>query len=404
MAAVVLGGCGSADQATDPPPAPSGQGGSGTSIESTTPPVDTGDEAAGEAGNGGAGGEAGQPTIYPTDQWPTAAPADVGLDAAQLEAAASVAEGLDSHCLLVIRHGKLVFERYYQGHDPLTPQVSWSIAKSYTSALVGIAIDRGDIGSIDDSVAIYLPELKGTAREMVTIRHLLSMTSGLKWSAFEDYIVMAAFAKDHSAHALKLDVDKAPDSEWIYHNAGVQLLEPLFRSATGKSIEAYAAEHLWSRIGMDASWAHDPSGNPTAYASVLASCRDHARLGYLYLHSGNWVGEQVLLVSWIAQILLFSQPFNRAYGFLWWLNAETPAVDAMMQPWDGRMTPAAPPDMFAARGFGNQFIDVIPSLDLIVVRFGSDPMNKLDLIALFDDQRFEKHDAILKQVLDAVVD
>ena len=68
------------------------------------------------------------------------------------------------------------------------------------------------------------------------------------------------------------------------------------------------------------------------------------------------------------------------------------------------MTPAAPPDMFAARGFGNQFIDVIPSLDLIVVRFGSDPMNKLDLIALFDDQRFEKHDAILKQVLDAVVD
>ncbi len=403
MAAVALGGCGSADQATDLSPTLGAVSGTGTNTASPSLPVET-DETGGATGSGGAGGEAHQSVSYPGGQWPTGDPADVGLDAAQLDIASSVAAELDSHCMLVIRHGKLVFERYFQGHEPHTPQVSWSIAKSYTSALVGIAVDRGDIGSIDDSVAVYLPELKGTAREMVTIRHLLSMTSGLKWSAFEDYIVMAAFAKDHSAHALKLDVDKAPDQEWTYHNAGVQLLEPLFRSATGMSIEAYAAKHLWSPIGMTATWAHDPSGNPTAYASVLASCRDHARLGYLYLHNGSWADQQVVPATWIAQTLSPSQPFNRAYGFLWWLNAETPAMDAMMEPWDGRMTPAAPPDMFAARGFGNQFIDVIPSLDLIVVRFGSDPMNKLDLIALFEDQRFEKHDAILQQVLDAVVD
>src|SRR5262249_36457649 len=146
------------------------------------------------------------------------------------------------------------------------------------------------------------------------------------------------------------------------------------------------------------------AGNPTAYANVLASCRDHARLGYLYLHGGVWAGEQVVSTGYVTASLTPSQSMNRAYGYLWWLNAETPAVDAMMEPWPGLMGPFAPKDLFAARGFGNQFIDVIPSLDLMVVRFGADPLGAFDVAQLATDQRFETHDAILKPILDAVVE
>ena len=341
---------------------------------------------------------------FPNPDWAVGSALDHGLDPQALDAAAQVAQEKGSYCFLVIRHGVVVAEHYWNGHEQTTPERSWSIAKSYSSTLVGIAIDRGDLGSLDDKVADYIPEWKGTEHEVVTIRDVLRMSSGLDWSAFQDYVGMATFAQDHSKFALGLKQAKPPGQEWVYNNAGVQVLEPLFRNATGMTIEQYAEKYLWSKLGMKASWAHDPSGNPTAYASVLASCRDHARLGYLYLQGGRWGTQQVVPAGWVKTALTPSQPMNRAYGLLWWLNAETPAVDAMMKPWPGRMVPFAPTDHFAARGFGNQFVDVFPSLDLLVVRFGPDPLATFDLAALTTDQRFETHDAILKPVLDAITD
>ena len=108
--------------------------------------------------------------------------------------------------------------------------------------------------------------------------------------------------------------------------------------------------------------------------------------------------------SWIQESLTPSQPVNRAYGWLWWLNAETPALSAMMEPWPDRMSPVLPPDAFAARGFGNQFIDVIPSLDMVVVRFAADPVSTFDVGALFEDGRFDEHEAIMGTVVAAVDD
>jgi CubicO group peptidase (beta-lactamase class C family) len=296
-----------------------------------------------------------------------------------------------------------VAEHYWNGHDAASTSSSWSIAKSYASALVGVALDRGDIHGLDDRVADYVPEWKGTDHEAITVRDLIRMTSGLKWDAFQDYVAMATFTSDQSQFAIDLPVSDPPGTTWVYHNSGVQMLEPLFRGATGHTIEEYAQEHLWSKLGMKATWKHDGADQPTAYANVLASCRDHARLGYLYLHGGRWATEQVVSPGWVTESLTPSQPMNRAYGYLWWLNGETPALDAMSEAWPSRMVPFAPPDLFAARGFGNQFIDVIPSLDLVVVRFGPDPAGTLDIPGLFTDQKFAKHDAILAPILAAVV-
>ncbi len=384
--------------------APSGGSGGASSGGTGAVSSGTGGVSTGGAASGGAAGSGGTEVEYPIPDWSEALPEDEGLDAAALSQAAQVADDIGSYCLLVIRHGKLVGESYFGDAEKTSTHPSWSVAKSYSSALVGIAIERGDIQSLDQSVSDFIPEWKADERAKITVGNIVSMTSGLEWTAFQDYVSMGVFSQDVTKFAIALGAEKEPGSNWTYHNGGVQILEPLFRAATGQTMEQYAEAHLWSKLGMTASWGHDAAGHPTAYANVLATCRDHARLGYLYLHGGRWGSEQVVPKAWVTATTTPSQLMNRAYGYLWWLNGETPAMDAMMQAWPGRMSPAAPKDMFAARGFGNQFIDVIPSLDMIVVRFGPDPAGALDLVAIAQDQRFEKHDQILSAVLDAVVD
>jgi CubicO group peptidase (beta-lactamase class C family) len=340
---------------------------------------------------------------FPAPDWPTGDPQDHGLDPAALEWAGQVAQSEESYCLLVIRHGVLVFESYAHGATAQSAHPSWSIAKSYTATLFGIAVARGDLPGLEVSVADFVPEWRGGPRAAVTVRQLLSMTSGLHWGLFEDYVTLAMLSQNNTQDAVGRPLQDAPGSKWTYNNGAVQVLERVLKNATGQTLEEYAQAHLWSRLGMSADWKQDPAGNPTAYANVLATCRDHARLGYLYLRRGRWAGEQVLPERWVAEALAPSQPHNRAYGFLFWLNGHTPAQNAMGNAWAGKMAPYAPDDLFAARGFGNQFIDVIPSLDLVVVRFGKDPTNGgVNLQALVDDSEFGRHEKILAPVLLAI--
>ncbi|MGH7283074.1 MAG: serine hydrolase domain-containing protein [Polyangiaceae bacterium] len=369
-------------------------GSSGTSIATdsgTTTSADAGGDADASTG-----------VSFPDPDWPTGAPEDFGIDSSGLDTADDVADQHSSFCLLVIRHGTLVWEKYFGGHDATSTDPSWSIAKSYSSALVGIAIDRGEIHSLDDSVAAYVPSWVGTPMAAVTIRNLVTMTSGLHWDMFSDYVTMAELAPDKTSYALAQPLDDPPGSKWTYDNAGVQVLEPVIRAATGMAMDDYARKYLWSKIGMHGAWDHDDAGHPTAYANVRATCRDHARFGYLYLHGGSWEGTQVIPSSWVTDSTTPSQSINRGYGNLFWVNGSAPAEDAMMESFDGWISPIAPADMFAARGFGNQFIDVIPSLDLIVVRFGADPMAKFDIPTLLADARFSVHDEIMAPILDAV--
>jgi CubicO group peptidase (beta-lactamase class C family) len=351
---------------------------------------------------------------YPIPDWPTGTPESQGLDPAGLFQASEIAKAHDSFCLLVIRHGVLVWESYFNGSQSSSTNPSWSIAKSYTGTLVGIALARGEIASLDDSAAKYVPEWQGQPQAAIRIRDLITMTSGLRWSLVQDYVELVLVAPDQTAFALQQPLTADAGTQWTYDNAAVQVLERVFRGATGMTIEEYARLHLWSRLGMQASWAHDSNGHPTTYANVLATCRDHARLGYLFLHQGNWAGEQVVPASFVAEAIAPSQPFNLAYGYLWWRNGGPPAEDAMNQSWSGAMVPFAPPDLFAAHGFGNQFIDVIPSRDLVVVRFGKDPLGHgpdggfvdagFDLAALAVDAHMGIHDLILQPILGSVHD
>jgi len=345
---------------------------------------------------------------YPDPDWPTGTPESQGLASDQLDAASRAAEADQSYCLLVIRHGVLVSEHYYGGTDAATTNKSWSIAKSYTSTTVGIALGNGDLPSLDLHASDYLTSWQGTPRAGITLENLVTMTSGLDWSVFSDYIEMAAFSPDNTAFAEGVSAKDAPNTTWVYNNSAVQVIEPVFRAAAGQSIEDYARAHLWTPIGMTGTtWAHDQAGHPTTYANVMATCRDHARLGYLYLHGGRWKHQQVVPADWVAAALAPSQPYNQGYGRLFWLNGHQPTMSSLMKSKDDVLYPYAPADLFAARGFGGQFIDVIPSLDMVVVRFGADALSSITdptqlAAVLAQDELQDTHKQILQPILAAV--
>ena len=396
------------------PPAPGSSSSPGTQDDDAPEPGEGsgGDQGPGDD-DGGQAAVCQTDAVFPEPDWAVADPADFGLDPAKLEAAAGYAEANDSSCLVVVRDGRIVFERYFMGTDASTPVKSWSVAKSYASALMGIAIGRGELGSIEDSIADYLPQFVGTDHAAVTLRHMLSMTTGMYAGLIKDMADMF-YAPDMTAMAVAVPVSSEPGTQWRYSNVAVQLLEPSLHVASGVQADVYAEEHLWSPIGMSASWMTDEAGNPSMYMNVMASCRDHARFGHLYLNNGCWDGVQVVPEAWVAESTSPSQELNLGYGYWWWLSGGTPTLDLI----DSSVLPSAtlhawgPDDSYCADGLGSQTIEVMPSKNMVVVRMGRSPMEDIDgnplplfpILEMLDDGKMRTHNGVVERVLAAVVD
>jgi CubicO group peptidase (beta-lactamase class C family) len=348
--------------------------------------------------------------LWPEPDWTIGDPAAHGFDVALLEDAVAYAQSEESYCLLVVKDGELVLERYFGDASADTPMKSWSVAKSYVSAIVGIALARGELGSIDDSIAEYLPELAGDPREAVTLRHLLSMTAGLYQDVIDDMAGMFT-AMDMTAKAMMVTLHADPGSAWQYSNVAVQMFEPIFRSL-GTRADDYARTNVWEPIGMDAEWLTDPAGNPALYMNVIATCRDHARFGYLLLRHGCWEGEEVVPGAWLDDATHASQDMNLGYGHYFWLGAGDPTLDLVdSSPLDrGALHPGAPEDSFCAVGLGSQFIEVVPSLDLLVVRMGhaavedleGNPFPILEIFELLGEGEQQVHDEIVQRIYAAL--
>jgi CubicO group peptidase (beta-lactamase class C family) len=375
----------------------------------TSAPDDDGDEGSSGAPPAVCESDA----IFPGDEWELGDPSAHGLDLALLDEAAEWADDNESRCLLVIKDGVLVYERYFADASESTPVKSWSIAKSHTSTAVGIALARGELGSVDDSIAEYLPELAGTDKAAITLAHLLSMTAGLYSGVLDDMAGMFG-AMDMTQKALDTPLDHPPGSEWHYSNIAVQMFDPILRAATGMPVDEYVRMHVWDRIGMEAEWFHDPAGNPALYMNVLATCRDHARFGYLYLQRGCWAGEQVVPREWIDQATTASTDHNLGYGWFWWKSGGEPTLDLVDgSPLDrGTLHPGGPADSFCAVGLGGQVIEVVPAHDMVVVRTGiaavesleTEPFPLLEIFELLGEGEQELHDEIVQRVLAAVIE
>lgn len=282
----------------------------------------------------------------------------------------------DSRCILVVRDGEIVTST----PDVTEPQRAWSITKSVTSLLVGIAVADGAL-TLEDRASTYIPQWRGTPSESVTVHDLLAMVSGREWTRELDYRDMALRARDKTSFAVALGQDAAPGAEWVYNNSAVQTLEAVLRSATGTAVEQFAHDRLFEPLGMSStSIDTDKTGNANLFAGMLTTCTDLGILGQAVLGGGTSVdGEQVIPGDYLALALEPSTGLNAAYGLLWWLNQPGEAVAAGVATGDeptaivGPLVPEAAPDTVWAIGFQQQILAVIPSKDAVAVRLGGRP-------------------------------
>ncbi len=241
--------------------------------------------------------------------------------------------GQRSAALLVLHDGKLRLERYGLGFDGSGRWTSFSVAKSFTSTLVGAAIQDGYIKSMDDKVSAYLPAMKGSAYDDVSIRQLLTMTSGVKWN--EDYADPNSDVAKFNNHKPEEGVDalvsymrklprEAPaGTRWLYSTGETNLVGLLLVQATKKPLADYLSEKIWKPAGMEqqATWLLSKSGNEISGCCLQAASRDYARMGQFILNSAMVNGQSIVPDGWLAEATTartgIGQP-GRGYGYQWW--------------------------------------------------------------------------------------
>jgi CubicO group peptidase (beta-lactamase class C family) len=301
--------------------------------------------------------------------------------ASQIEAIArdtnngeSLEEYLDASgttAFLVIHDDRLLYERYFDGYDESSIHTSFSMAKSFASALVGIAIDEGHINSVNEPITNYIPELleKDERFESITIRHLLTMSSGIKyeeggdlpWSEEADD-TKTYYATDLRKLALENSrIEGKPGEYFEYNNYNPLLIGMILERATGMSVSRYLQQKLWKPMGMEAdgSWSLDSTENgfEKMESGVNARARDFARFGMLFAEEGNWEGRQLISRGWVEESTSAdtSTDPSQDYQYFWWVN-----------------TPEGETYHFSARGNYGQYIYVAPEKDLVIVRLGKE--------------------------------
>lgn len=289
-----------------------------------------------------------------TLQWQSAPPSQQGMDAGfAADAEAYLREHMpEMRGVAVLRRGDLVFEQYATGLTADSLNDVQSVGKSIVSALVGVAISQGRLAP-DQKVLALLPESKADGIrvpvEDITLRQLLTMTSGI---ALEDYNVWSV-QRDRVLFTLQAEPAHDPGEEFEYSNAAAHLLSAVLVQATGTSVLGFADAYLFGPLGVrNRAWPVDSMGINTGDGEVRLSVRDMAKFGYLYLRKGEWDGKQVLPQTWVAQSLQTQSPGgdpeNDAYGYLWWIGKEGGHA------------------VYFAAGWGGQFIQIVPDLDLVV--------------------------------------
>jgi len=320
----------------------------------------------------------------PDQPWPQgdAEPVDprtLGVDPAKLEQALDQAfaepgpeQRRKTRAVAVVYDGRLIAERYAPGFGAEIPMLGWSMSKSVTNALVGILVGQGRL-ALHDPAPVAEWQVRDDPRRAVTLDQLLRMSSGL---AFEevyrpltDAANMLYGTTDFAAFAAQSSLEAKPDEKWNYASGTANIIARIVRQEAEKSDPNYYRflnEMLFDRIGMTSAVLEpDPSGTFVGSSYAVATVRDWARFGLLYLQDGVWNGERILPEGWVAYT---TTPTPKApqgkYGALFWLNAGAPG-----NPVD-RLWPNAPQDAYAAQGFQEQKVVVIPSKRLVLLRYG----------------------------------
>ena len=328
---------------------------------------------------------------WPTMVWKKNSPQALGFDPKSIDRMFQFVQKkkfpIDN--VVIVKNGYLIGEFYANSNDEKSLSNIYSVTKSFTSALIGIAIDKGHIknerqtlGSIfsKNSVVKNDPKLKN-----IEIKHLLTMTSGLKTrdNHLSNYsgIFKLRNAKNWVNYILSLGIEKNPGQHYNYSNGGSHILAAILTEITKKPVAKYAERHLFSHIGIKRyKWEKDPQGINHGYSNLQLSARDMAKLGILYLNKGRWGDKQIISASWIKKSLkthsypnkgrynpLRLYPYN-GYGYQWW-NSETAwkADLSYRKAWGLGNKTLKQPEYFLALGYEGQYVFVLPHHNMVVV-------------------------------------
>jgi len=302
-----------------------------------------------------------------SNSWDTLSPNHLKWCAREIDQLYGFLDSNNTKAFILLKDGKIVLERYFNGH---TPTANWywaSAGKGLTATLIGIA-QQNNYLSISDTTTNYLgsgwTDCSLNAEENITIRHQLSMTTGL------DDAVSDPFCTQDSC----LKCLASPGSRWAYHNAPYTLLTEVIEQATGSSLNLFTRTELLNKTGMNGLYVKQ--GDNQLFVSTA---RSMARFGLLMLNKGIWATDSILKdSSYFHAMTNSSQSLNPAYGFLWWLNGKSSYMIPNTQlQLNGSINPSAPADLFTALGKNGQFINVVPSQNLVWIRRGDAPDSSL---------------------------
>jgi CubicO group peptidase (beta-lactamase class C family) len=295
---------------------------------------------------------------WPTDGWQSTTPEEQGMDSEILASMIEAVQGEEYSIssILVVRHGYIVAEAYFYPAYENSYHYVYSVTKSFISALTGIAIEEGYIEGVDQQVLEFFPEYEfdnmDADKEAITIEDLLTMSAGFPWNERVSYNSggnsarqIINFRGDWVSWILDKPMEYPPGTEFVYNSGASHLLSVIVGESTGMTTRSYAVGRLFTPLGIeDLVWGSDPDGRTTGGWGLSLASRDMAKFGLLYLHNGEWDGQQIVPAEWV-EASTQGRVYD-GYGYQWWLDGN---------------------GIFFAAGLYGQYIYVVPHLDMVVV-------------------------------------
>ena len=298
-----------------------------------------------------------EPEPEPNNDWEFDAPENHGADGELLDQMHTALGGTQIHSAVTVKDGVIIDEYYQDGYDETSIFPVHSASKSFTSALIGIAIEEGLISGIDAKLSEYLPQATDTDKADITLRHLLTHTGGFEWyewgGGYTNFFEWRG-TDNWVDYILNRQMVAQPGAVFNYTTGGTHLLTAVLQQVTGQTALEYGQEHIFGPMGMDSvEWGTDPQGVMDGGNGLLMNARDMAKFGQMFLNGGKWHDRQLVPETWVEQStgLQYARPGSDSYGYQWWL----------------RSLGAGNYDTYFAMGAWGQFIFVVPELNLVTV-------------------------------------
>ena len=285
--------------------------------------------------------------VWPGLSWETATPESQGMCPDNINEAMDYAfqDGNFTGAVIVIRNGYIVAERYADDRMATDLVTSWSVAKSFTSALIGKALDEGLISSLDQQISEFIPAWKDTDKEVITLRQLMTVKTALELLDGGDFYG----EEDQLQVSIDRNLIGQPGEQlYTYSNSDVMLAGEVVRSSTSMTPKTYLDQKIGSVIRFSGEWWQDTKGHVLTYCCLDSTARDFGRFGLLFARNGEWEGQEILSDNWITEST--APALSGQYGFYWW---------------------PAPNTGFTALGVQGQIVAVYPAEDLVIMRFSS---------------------------------